>query len=94
MEPYKTVDEVNKDKDFVKIRDKTGGMHNNAESYAYVLWLFLHMNHPFTEFVSSGNLQAYARVLVSAAASSTCTDERWRMVITKWYMIKYHFFTP
>ena len=94
MEPYKTVDEVNKDKDFVKIRDKTGGMHNNAESYAYVLWLVVRTNHPFTEFISSGNLEAYAPMLVSAAASSTCTDERWRMVITKWYVIKYQFPIP
>ena len=94
MEPYKTVEEINQDKDFVKIRDKAGDMHLNAESYAYVLWLFLHTKYPFTEFISSGNLEAYARTLVSAAASSTCTDERWRMVITKWYVIKYQFLIP
>ena len=69
-------------------------MHLNAESYTYILWLFLHTNNLFKEFISSGNLEAYALMLVSAAASSTCTDERWRMVITKWYVIKYYILTP
>ena len=52
MDPYTSVDAVQRDKQFVKMRDSTTDMHNNAESYTYVLsWLFLHTNRKLTEFV-------------------------------------------
>ena len=44
MEPYTSVEAVEKDKKFVKMRDSTTDMHNNAESYTYVLtWLFFYI---------------------------------------------------